>query len=200
MVAHVRDGTLDMARVNISALDMSGSATIVPSLPFLFKSTAHMRRVLDGPIGDEILAGLEAQGLVGLCFYDAGPALLLQRQAADQGARPTSRAMKVRVQQTDVWAASMRALGAEPVSTPFDARLLCALESGTVGAADNNWPSMRRHAPLQRGEVLQPDRALDGAGGADLLQAHLGRALARGPGHRPQRRQGSCRPHAQAVG
>ena len=139
MVAHVRDGTLDMARVNISALDMSGSATIVPSLPFLFKSTAHMRRVLDGPIGEEILAGLEAQGLVGLCFYDAGPRSFYSVKQPIKAASDL-KGMKVRVQQTDVWAASMRALGAEPVSTPFD-RVYLALESGTVGAADNNWPS-----------------------------------------------------------
>ena len=47
--------------------------TSVPALPYLFKSTAQVRRVLDGPIGDDILASLEAQGMNGLCFYDAGP-------------------------------------------------------------------------------------------------------------------------------
>src|SRR5260370_42041381 len=51
-VAHVRDGTLDMARVNIAVLEKS-PPTIVPSLPFLFKSTAQARRVLDGPLGGE---------------------------------------------------------------------------------------------------------------------------------------------------
>ncbi len=30
-------------------------ATIVPTMPFLFRSTDHMRHVLDGPIGDDIL-------------------------------------------------------------------------------------------------------------------------------------------------
>ena len=138
-VDEVRNGALDMARVNISALDASGAATVVPSLPFLFKSTVHMRRVLDGPIGEEILAGLEAQGLIGLCFYDAGPRSFYSvkqpiRTAADL------KGLKVRVQQTDIWAALMRALGAEPVSMPFD-RLYLGLESGAVGASDNNWPS-----------------------------------------------------------
>jgi tripartite ATP-independent transporter DctP family solute receptor len=138
-VAHVRNGALDMARVNISALDATGAATIVPSLPFLFKSVVHMRRILDGPIGDEILAGLAAQGLVGLCFYDAGPRSFysVKRPIKTVG---DLRGMKVRVQQTDMWAASMRALGADPVPMPFE-HVYLALKTDVLDASDNNWPS-----------------------------------------------------------
>jgi TRAP-type C4-dicarboxylate transport system substrate-binding protein len=48
--------------------------------------------------------------------------------------------MKVRVQQSDIWSTMMRALGAEPVTLPFD-RVFAALQSGALDAADNNWPS-----------------------------------------------------------
>src|SRR5215475_1631876 len=57
-IANVRNGMLDMARVNLAGLNSLASATIVPTLPYLFRSTAHMRRILDGPIGEEILASL----------------------------------------------------------------------------------------------------------------------------------------------
>ena len=46
--------------------------TMVPTMPFLFKSKDHMREVLDGPIGDQILKACEPQGYVGLAFYDSG--------------------------------------------------------------------------------------------------------------------------------
>jgi tripartite ATP-independent transporter DctP family solute receptor len=137
-VVHVRDGTLDMARVNIAVLDKS-APTIVSSLPFLFKSTNQARRVLDGPIGEEILASLESQGLVGLCFYDAGPRSFYSAKRPIKSAADI-KGMKVRVQQTDAWTAAMRALGAEPVAMPFDG-VSPALESGMIDAADNNWPS-----------------------------------------------------------
>lgn len=149
IVAHVRDGTLDMARVNVSALDPR-AATIVPSLPFLFKSTAHARRILDGPVGDEILASLEAQGLVGLCFYDAGPRSFYSatrpiRTPADL------KGLKVRVQQSDIWSAIMRALGAEPLIVPFD-RVSTDLRLGAIDAADSNWPAYlaSRHYTLAK--------------------------------------------------
>ena len=138
-VAHVRSGTLDMARVNISALETHEAATIIPSLPFLFKSAAHMRRVLDGPLGEEILASLEAQGLIGLCFYDAGPRSFYSVKRPIKAAGDL-KGMKVRVQQSESWTAAMRALGAEPVSMPFE-HVYVALEFGAVDASDNNWAS-----------------------------------------------------------
>lgn len=139
LVAQVRAGMLDMARVNLAVLNRTVPATVVPTLPFLLKSTAHLRHVLDGPIGNEILDALEAQGLIGLAFYDAGPRSLYSvkrpiRKAADL------KGMKVHVQQSDVWSTMMRALGAEPVAMPPD-RVLAGLQSGVLDAADNDWAS-----------------------------------------------------------
>ena len=68
----VKIGALDMNRVNISSLNAICPKSLVPTMPFLFRTTEHMRAVLDGPIGEEILKGCEHQGLVGLAFYDSG--------------------------------------------------------------------------------------------------------------------------------
>jgi tripartite ATP-independent transporter DctP family solute receptor len=138
-ITELRNGTLDMGRVNIAVLNSTVPATVVPSLPFLFKSTAQLRRVLDGPIGEEILADMERQGLVGLCFYDAGPRSFYSvtrpiRTPADL------KDMKVRVQQSNVWTTMLRALGAVPMSIPFD-QAYSSLQTGAIEAADNNWPA-----------------------------------------------------------
>lgn len=137
LVAQVRSGMLDMARVNLAVLNRTVPATVVPTLPFLLKSTAHMRHVLDGPIGNEILEALEGQGLIGLAFYDAGPRSLYSvkrpiRKASDL------KGMTVRVQQSDIWSTMMRALGAEPVAMPPD-RVLAGLQAGVLDATDNDW-------------------------------------------------------------
>jgi tripartite ATP-independent transporter DctP family solute receptor len=139
LLAQVRAGMLDMARINLAVLNRTVPATIVPTLPFLLKSTAHLRQVLDGPVGSEILDALEAQGLIGLAFYDSGPRSLYSvkrpiRQASDL------KGMKVRVQQSDVWSNMMRALGAEPVAMPQD-RVMAGLQSGVLDASDSDWSS-----------------------------------------------------------
>ncbi|MCL2233043.1 MAG: TRAP transporter substrate-binding protein DctP, partial [Treponema sp.] len=42
------------------------------SMPFLYRDSAHMWRVLESPLGDEALQMLVPQGLLGLAWYDAG--------------------------------------------------------------------------------------------------------------------------------
>ncbi|MBX9945283.1 MAG: TRAP transporter substrate-binding protein [Reyranella sp.] len=136
-IQEIRNGTLDMAHVHIVALNQMVPATIVPTLPFLFKTLDHMRQVLDGPIGEEILAQMEESGIVGLCFYDLGARSFYSadkpiRKAADMSG------MKVRVLQSDSWGTFMKALGATPLTMPQN-RVQGALKSGLIDAAENNW-------------------------------------------------------------
>jgi tripartite ATP-independent transporter DctP family solute receptor len=135
-VAQLRTGTLDMARVSVTALHGSVPATVIPTLPFLFASVTHRRRILDGPVGAELLASLEAYDLVGLCFYDAGSRSIYMpgravRTPADM------KGLRIRVQTSPVMAEVMQALGAIPVPVPY-AQVRARLAAGTVDAAENN--------------------------------------------------------------
>ncbi|GEP57073.1 TRAP transporter substrate-binding protein [Reyranella soli] len=135
-VAQVRTGTLDMARVSVSALHGTVPATVIPTLPFLFASTEHRRRSLQGPVGEELLAALTAVDLVGLCFYDAGPRSIYTparavRTPADM------KGLKIRIQTSSAITEIMQALGAQPIPIPF-AQVRPRLAAGTVDAAENN--------------------------------------------------------------
>ena len=72
-------------------------------MPFLFRSIEHMRKVLDGPVGDEILKGCEPQGFVGLAFYDSGARSIYGKKPVKTLA--DAKGMKIRVQQSDLWVA-----------------------------------------------------------------------------------------------
>jgi len=138
-LAQVRNGTLDLARISIGVLNGAAPMTVVPSLPYLFKSKEHARRILDGPIGEEILASLEAAGLVGLCFYDGGPRNMYSNTKAIRTPADMY-GLRVRVQQGDVWADIFRAIGANPVAVPSD-RVYVTLQSRLVDVVEHNWPS-----------------------------------------------------------
>lgn len=139
ILGQVRNGSLDMARVNLNALNVSVPGSVVPTLPFLFKSTEHMRHTLDGSVGDEILAALERQGLIGLCFYDGGMRSFYSRSKPIRSAADL-KGLKVRVQRGDSSAIFLRALGAEPVTMPM-AQVKMALQTGVIDAADGDWGS-----------------------------------------------------------
>lgn len=132
-------GALDMVRVNISPFNNIVPETIVPALPFVFKSKDHMRRVLDGPIGEDILKSLESQGFVGLAFYDSGSRSFYTTKKPIKSVADM-KGMKIRVQQSDMWVAMMQALGANATPLPY-AEVYTALKTGVVDGAENNWPS-----------------------------------------------------------
>ncbi len=71
-IEQTKIGALDFVRINVAPMNNICPETMVPTMPFLFKSKEHMRKVLDGPIGDEILKACEKQGFIGLAFYDSG--------------------------------------------------------------------------------------------------------------------------------
>jgi tripartite ATP-independent transporter DctP family solute receptor len=138
-IEQVRIGALDMIRINVAPMNNVVPETMVPTMPFVFRSTAHMRKVLDGPIGDEILKACEKQGLVGLAFYDSGSrSFYTVKKAITRLA--DMKGMKIRVQQSDLWVAMMQALGANPTPMPYG-EVYTALKTGLVDGAENNWPS-----------------------------------------------------------
>ena len=135
-VAQVRTGAQDMARLNVSALHGSVPATVIPTLPFLFVSAAHRRRVLDGPVGEALLASLAAYDLIGLCFYDVS-ARSIYTVAKPIRTPSDMKGLKIRVQASPVMAELMQALGATPVPIPYG-QVRARLAAGTIDAAENN--------------------------------------------------------------
>lgn len=137
-IDQVKIGALDMTRVNISPLNSMCAKTMVPTMPFLFRSIDHMRKVLDGPVGEEILKGCEEQGLVGLAFYDSGARSIYAKKPVRTLA--DAKGLKIRVQQSDLWVALVGAMGANPTPMPAG-EVLTALKTGLIDAAENNIPS-----------------------------------------------------------
>src|SRR6478735_5815565 len=101
-IEQLKIGGLDMMRINVAPLNNVVPETIVPALPFLFRSEEHMHAVLDGPVGDEILAAMEAQGMVGLAFYDSGARSMYTATKPIKSLADIQH-MKIRVQQSDLF-------------------------------------------------------------------------------------------------
>ena len=64
----------------------------VLALPFLFRSIDHLYKVIDGPIGDDILGSLEPDGFIGLTFYDSGARSIYTAHQAGADARRSAAA------------------------------------------------------------------------------------------------------------
>lgn len=132
-------GVLDINRINLAPLNAVVPETRVPALPFLFRSVDHMHKVVDGPIGDEILASFASHGLVGLAFYDSG-ARSFYNSKRPINTMADLKGMKIRVIQSEIFIDLIKALGGNPTPMPFG-EVYSALQTGVVDGAENNWPS-----------------------------------------------------------
>lgn len=137
-IDQVKIGALEMTRVNISPMNAICAKTMVPTMPFLFRSVEHMRKSLDGPAGEEILKSCEPQGFVGLAFYDSGARSIYGRKPVKTVA--DAKGMKIRVQQSDLWVALVSAMGANATPMPIG-EVYTGLKTGLIDAAENNIPS-----------------------------------------------------------
>lgn len=138
MAVGAQIGTVDLVLISTGPVGSFVPATLITDIPFLFRDTAHARMVLDGPIGQEILADFPAHGLIGLAWGENG-----FRHLTTSG-RPVSHpadlaGLKLRVMQNAVHLRAFAVLGALPVPLPFP-KLYGALKSGAVDGEENPIP------------------------------------------------------------
>ena len=138
-IEQTKIGALDFVRINVAPMNNICPETMVPTMPFLFRSKEHMRKVLDGPVGDEILKACAAQGFVGLAFYDSGSRSLYTVKKPVKSLAD-AKGLKIRVQQSDLWVSLLQAMGANATPMPYG-EVYTALKTGLVDGAENNWPS-----------------------------------------------------------
>jgi tripartite ATP-independent transporter DctP family solute receptor len=138
-IEQTQAGVLDLNRVSMGPFNGIVPETAVPSLPYIFRSVEHMRHVMDGPIGEQILKAFEAHNLVGLAFYDSG-ARSFYNTKKDITSIADLKGMKFRVIQSDVFVDMVNALGANATPMAYG-EVYSALETGVIDGAENNWPS-----------------------------------------------------------
>jgi tripartite ATP-independent transporter DctP family solute receptor len=135
-------GAIQFARVSVGALGPVIDELNVLNMPYLFRSTAHMQKVIDGPIGQELMDKVTNNpkaGLVALAWMDAGARSLYDTKKAIKTIADL-KGMKFRVMGNPMFVDMMNALGGNGVSMGYD-QVFNALQTGVVDGAENNPPS-----------------------------------------------------------
>jgi len=135
-------GAIQLARVSVGALGPVVDDLNVFNLPFLFRDTAHMQKVIDGAIGQELLDKVTNNPqtrLVGLCWMDAGARSMYDTKHSIRSIEDL-KGLKVRVMGNPMFVDMMNALGGNGVSMGYD-QVFGALQTGVVDGAENNPPS-----------------------------------------------------------
>jgi tripartite ATP-independent transporter DctP family solute receptor len=112
------------------------------NMPFIFRDERHMRKVIDGPIGSELLEKISANPatrLIALGWMDAGTRNVYSNKPVT---KPSDlKGMKVRMMGNPIFVETMNAMGGNGVAMGFN-ELYSAMQTGVVDGAENNEPTV----------------------------------------------------------
>jgi C4-dicarboxylate-binding protein DctP len=103
-------------------------------LPYIFDNYDDLHKVTTGPVGQQLLAKLEAKGIKGLAFWDNGFKSFSLNSPIKAPA--DLKGKKMRIQSSKVLEEQMRALGALPQVMAFS-EVYQALQTGVVDGTEN---------------------------------------------------------------
>jgi len=138
-VEQTQMGAVDFARISLAPVAQFAKEMNVLSLPYLYRDSDHMWKVLSGPIGQNLLTMVSKANLTGLCYYDAG-ARNFYNTKKDIKSVADMKGMKIRVLQSKLMMDMVAALGASPTPMPLG-DIYSGLQTNVIDGAENNWPS-----------------------------------------------------------
>ena len=125
-------GTIDIVPIGSAPIGgMFETAYQALDLPFFWTSREQVWKVMDGPIGQELLKRMESKGVKGFCF---GGGWGFRNMMSNKRPVVTPEDMKgqtIRVQESPTYVAMMKAMGANPVPMPY-VEVYLAMKQGTI--------------------------------------------------------------------
>lgn len=135
MLESMQIGTLDAGIITSGPFVNFEAEMGVLDMPFLFADNKQAYQILDGDVGQELLAKLADSNLKGLAFAERGFRNLTNNVRPVKTASDIS-GLKVRVMENEVYTATFTALGVNTVPMAWS-EALTALQQGTIDGQEN---------------------------------------------------------------
>ena len=176
MIEAVQIGTLDLVNTSTGPVGNFVPEVKIVDIPFLFRDYDHARKVMDGPIGQDILTKFPSKGLVALAWTENG--FRHMTNSKRDIVKPSDAAgLKMRTMENKVHMDGYRTFGILPTPMAFP-ELFGALQQGTVDGQENplsvimaaKFDQVQKHLSLT-GHVYSPAIFLMNKAAFDKLSA-----------------------------
>ncbi len=136
----IKIGSLELAKVSSGPVGQYAPTFQVISLPLIWRNLDHQHKVLQGAIGDRLMADLGKTGIKGLAFMDAG------FRSISNSIRPINspadlKGLKIRVMQSKPLIDTINALGGNAVPMG-QSEVYSALQTKVIDGWENNEPTV----------------------------------------------------------
>jgi len=141
MIEQTQVGAIQILRTSLGPVGPVVPEVDVFNMPFVFRDVAHMRAVIDGPIGQELLDKISASPakMIGLAWMDGGARSLYTKKPVR---KPEDlKGQKIRMMGNPLFVDTMNAMGGNGISMGYG-EVFSALQTGVIDGAENNPPSL----------------------------------------------------------
>lgn len=128
-------GTIDFAKLSLGTIGGLYNDLQVFNLPFLFKNSDEMWKVLESEIGNKVLNGLNSYSIQGLGFTDNGSRCFYTTHEVKSIADFSKK--NIRVQQNELMMNMVKNLGGNPINVAAN-EVYSALQTGVADGGENN--------------------------------------------------------------
>ena len=148
VVEQTQIGAVQLTRVSLGSVGPVVPDTNVFNMPFVFRDIDHMRKVIDGEIGQEILDKITNSqfNMVGLAWMEAGSRSLYTKKPVRK--IEDLKGMKIRVIGNPLFIDTLNAMGANGIAMSTG-EIFSALQTGVIDGAENNSPTLLEHNHYQ---------------------------------------------------
>ncbi|GFM80455.1 C4-dicarboxylate ABC transporter [Pseudomonas cichorii] len=148
VIEQVQANAIQMTRVSLGIVGPVVPDVNVFNLPFVFRDHEHMRAIIDGEIGQEILDKITNSNfnLVALAWMDGGTRNLYTKKPVRQIS--DLKGMKIRVQGNPVFIDTINGMGGNGIAMATG-EIFSALQTGVIDGAENNPPTLLEHNHYQ---------------------------------------------------
>ncbi len=134
ILQQIQMNTVQMGIITGGPFDTFDPIVRVINYPFLFKDNDQADKILDGPLGQEILKSLESSGFKGLCFSENGFRNLTNSKRPVKTPEDV-KGLKIRVMASALHKSIWQTLGANPTPMPWP--IYTELEQGVIDGQEN---------------------------------------------------------------
>jgi tripartite ATP-independent transporter DctP family solute receptor len=141
MIEQTQVGAIHVLRTSLGPVGPVVPEVNVFNMPFVFRDIKHMRAVIDGPIGQELLDKISASSarMVGLAWMDGGSRSLYTKKPVR---KPDDlKGQKIRMMGNPLFVDTMNAMGGNGIAMGYG-EVFTAIQTGVIDGAENNPPSL----------------------------------------------------------
>lgn len=141
MIEQTQVGAIQILRTSLGPVGPVVPEVNVFNMPFVFRNIAHMRAVIDGPIGQELLDKISASPakMIGLAWMDGGSRSLYTKKPVR---KPEDlKGQKIRMMGNPLFVDTMNAMGGNGIAMGYG-EVFTAIQTGVIDGAENNPPSL----------------------------------------------------------